>query len=63
MEMEKRLTRSKDDQMIAGVCAGLGRYFEIDPVLVRLIFLIVFFAGVGSALPIYLVLWLIMPEA
>jgi phage shock protein PspC (stress-responsive transcriptional regulator) len=47
--------------MIAGVCAGLAEYFDIDPSLVRLIiFLSVFLGGVGLAL--YLVAWLIVPE-
>ncbi|MCP5100363.1 MAG: PspC domain-containing protein [Chloroflexi bacterium] len=59
---EKRLTRSSDDQMVAGVCAGLADYFGIDPVIVRALFVIVGFAG-GSSVLVYLVLWLIMPEA
>jgi phage shock protein C len=58
---EKRLTRAADDQMIAGVCAGLARYFNIDPVIVRALFVIVGLAG-GASLLVYLVLWLIMPQ-
>jgi phage shock protein C len=56
----KRLYRSEKDRMIAGVCGGLGEYFEVDPVIVRLIFIFVGMAG-GSGLLIYLVLWLIVP--
>jgi len=59
--MQTRLTRSSTDRMIGGVCGGLARYFAVDPVIVRLIFVLVFFINVIS-LPIYLVLWLIMPK-
>lgn len=59
---EKKLVRYTDDSMIAGVAAGLARYFDVDPVIVRLIFLLLFFGG-GHGLIIYIVLWLLMPEA
>ena len=58
-EDEKRLYRSKKDSKIAGVCSGMGDYFEIDPVIVRLIFLATFFIGAGSL--VYLIGWLIIP--
>ena len=58
---EKRLRRSKD-KMVAGVCAGLAEYFNIDPVLMRVAMAVmVFFAGFG--LPLYIILWIVMPEA
>ena len=54
------LRRSKDDRLFAGVAGGLGDYFGIDPVIVRIGFIILtFFGGVGIAL--YLVSWLIVP--
>ncbi len=57
---EKRLQRDTDNKVIAGVCSGLGNYFNVDPVLARVIFAIAFFAfGAGPLL--YLVLWLVMP--
>ena len=59
--MEKRLTRSTTDRMVAGVAGGLAEYLSIDPTLVRLIFVLLALAG-GPGLIIYLVLWLIMPE-
>ncbi|WP_298815868.1 PspC domain-containing protein [Chloroflexus sp.] len=59
--MQTRLTRSSTDKMIGGVCGGLARYFAVDPVIVRLIFVLIFFIN-GISLPIYLVLWLIMPK-
>lgn len=60
--MAKQLFRSKTNRKIAGVCGGLGEFFDIDPVFFRAIFLIsAFFGGLG--LIIYIVLWILMPEA
>lgn len=55
-----RLYRSRKNRIIAGVCGGLGDRFHIDPIWVRLIFILFFLAG-GSSLLIYLILWLIVP--
>ena len=56
----KRLYRSPDEQKIAGVCGGLGEYFELDPVFFRLLFiLLLFFGGVG--LLAYIVMWIMVP--
>ena len=61
MEEKKRLTRS-DDKMIGGVCAGLAEYLDIDPTIVRIVWvLMVLFAGFGILL--YVILWLIMPQS
>ena len=60
MEEKKRLTRP-DDKMIGGVCAGLAEYLDIDPTIVRIVWvLMVLFAGFGILL--YVILWLIMPK-
>ncbi|MEF3273645.1 MAG: PspC domain-containing protein [Chloroflexus sp.] len=59
--MQNRLMRSSTDKMIGGVCGGLAQYFAVDPVIVRLIFVVVFFIN-GLSLPIYLLLWLVMPK-
>jgi phage shock protein PspC (stress-responsive transcriptional regulator) len=59
--MEKRLRRSSDDKIIAGVCSGLADYFGIDPVLIRLAFLVLFLAGTIGFWP-YLILWIVMPQ-
>lgn len=59
--MQKKLTRSTNDVMIAGVAAGVANYLNIDPVLVRLIFVLMALTG-GHGLLVYLILWLIMPE-
>jgi phage shock protein PspC (stress-responsive transcriptional regulator) len=58
----KKLYRNPDDLIIAGVCGGLGAYFSIDPVIVRIIFVALFFSG-GIGLPIYIILWIITPMA
>jgi phage shock protein C len=60
MMTQQRLTRSSTNQVIGGVCGGLGQYFGIDPVIVRLIMIALLFAD-GMGLLVYLVLWLIMP--
>jgi phage shock protein C len=58
---ETRLTRSRDDRVIAGVCGGLGRYLGIDPVLVRIAALLLIFAG-GVGIVLYIIGWIAMPE-
>jgi phage shock protein C len=55
-----RLMRSRRDRVVAGVCAGIGDYLEIDIALVRVFFAVLLFGGVG--LPLYIVLWIAMPE-
>jgi phage shock protein C len=57
----QRLYRSKTDRMIGGVCGGLGGYFNIDPTLVRLIFVVLTIMGGGGVL-IYFILWIVIPE-
>ncbi|MEJ2149104.1 MAG: PspC domain-containing protein [Chloroflexota bacterium] len=61
MSEQKRLYRSSDDRMIAGVCAGLAEYMNVDPVLVRLAMVLFTLAG-GSGIIIYVIAWIIMPE-
>jgi len=61
-KFNKRLYRDPDNRVLGGVCGGLGAYFNADPVLFRFLFLIVFLAF-GTGLIIYLILWLITPEA
>ncbi len=61
MAIEKHLTRSKSNRMIGGVCGGIGEYFSIDPTLIRIIFVGIFFLGVGFPLIGYMLLWIIIP--
>lgn len=59
-EKSKRLYRNPDDRLLGGVCGGLAAYFGIDPVVVRILLVITFFF---SGPLIYIVLWIIVPEA
>lgn len=59
--MKPRLVRSEEERMIAGVCGGLAEYLGIDPVLVRLAFLLLIPAG-GVGVPLYFILMVIMPS-
>lgn len=58
----RRLYRSRDDRVIAGVCGGVGEYFGIDAVLVRIAALVLVFAG-GAGIILYIIGWIAMPEA
>lgn len=59
----KKLYRDKEKGMIGGVATGLGHYFGIDAVWVKIIFLIFVFAGFGTGILAYFVLWIVTPEA
>lgn len=56
---EKRLVRSSNDKMISGVCGGLASYFDVDPVLIRVGFVVAALAGFGVLA--YIVLWIVLP--
>lgn len=56
----KRLYRSRTDTMLGGVCAGLAKYFALDPTVVRLVFVLLFLLA-GHGLLIYLIMWLVVP--
>ena len=56
----KRFYLSQTDKKIGGVCGGLAEYFEIDPLLVRVAFIMAFFVTVG--LLVYILLWLLAPK-
>ncbi|WP_426246920.1 PspC domain-containing protein [Nocardioides sp. LHG3406-4] len=58
----RRLTRSQDDRMVAGVCAGLARHLGLDPTLVRLLTVLGVVFGFGSVAIAYLVAWVVLPE-
>ncbi|NCA76197.1 MAG: PspC domain-containing protein [Alphaproteobacteria bacterium] len=57
----KRLYRSKKDRVLGGVCAGIANYFNVDPVLIRVAWVVGFFIG-GVGFLAYLIAWIIMPE-
>lgn len=57
----KRLYRSRQNKIIAGVAGGIAEYFEIDPTIIRLLFVLLAFAE-GAGILIYIIAWLIVPE-
>lgn len=59
--MSKRLYRSTTNKIIGGVCGGLGEYFDIDPVLVRVITVLLVF-GTGFVILAYVIAWIIIPK-
>ena len=61
MEPAKRLYRSRTDRVIAGVCGGIARYFNIDPTLIRLLFVLGLFL-VGGTFWAYIIMMIVIPE-
>lgn len=59
--MSKQLYRSRNNKVIAGVCGGVAEYFEVDPTIVRIAWLLLAFPG-GIGFLAYLVCWIVMPE-
>ncbi|MBI2257849.1 MAG: PspC domain-containing protein [Flavobacteriia bacterium] len=59
---EKRLYRDMEEAKIAGVCAGISNYFVIDVIIIRIIFFFIFLFG-GFGIPLYLILWIVIPKA
>jgi len=59
--MDKRYYLSTTDKKIGGVCGGLAEYFEVDPLLVRLLFVFLTFS-LGGGLLLYLLLWILAPK-
>jgi phage shock protein C len=57
----RRLVRPRAGRKIAGVCAGFANYFDLDPILVRLVWLVVVIFG-GTGLLAYIIGWIVMPE-
>lgn len=58
----KRLYRSRKERMLGGVCGGIAEYFDVDPTIVRLAWVLFTFAG-GAGLVAYIIAWIIVPEA
>lgn len=58
----KKLTKSATDRQVSGVLGGISEYFGIDSTIVRVVFLIAVFAGVGSPVLLYILMAILMPE-
>ncbi|MFH1408681.1 MAG: PspC domain-containing protein [Nanoarchaeota archaeon] len=59
---KKQLFRSTKNRVIAGVCGGIGEYFNIDPVIVRVVWAIATIASFGVGILAYFAAWFIIPE-
>src|SRR3954469_5736291 len=60
-DQPRRLTRSRDDRVVAGVCGGVGRYYDIDPVIPRVVLAVLAVFG-GAGIAVYAFAWLLVPE-
>lgn len=60
--MKKKLRISNENKFIAGVCGGLGKYFNIDPTIVRIIFILSNFIFNFSPILIYIIFWIVIPK-
>jgi len=63
IKRKRRLYRDPDHRVLGGVCGGLGAYFNMDPVILRIIFVVIFLVTGGAALLAYLILWIAVPKA
>ena len=62
-KIKRRMYRDPDSRVLGGVCGGMGAYFNIDPVVLRIIFFVLFLISGGIVLPVYLLLWIAVPKA
>jgi phage shock protein PspC (stress-responsive transcriptional regulator) len=60
---QKRLYRDPEHRILGGVCGGLGAYFKMDPLILRIIFVILTFITTGTGLLAYIILWIAVPKA
>jgi phage shock protein PspC (stress-responsive transcriptional regulator) len=62
MDGRKQLIRPRSGRMIAGVCAGIGEYFGVDPNIVRVVFAALTIFSIGAGALVYVVAWAVVPE-
>ena len=58
----KELMRIREGKMLGGVCGGIGNYFDIDPVLIRILWVVLTCLSVGIGVIVYIAAWILMPE-
>jgi phage shock protein C len=61
MDPTRKLYRSRSDRKLAGVCGGLAQFFNLDPTLIRVLFVVLAVLG-GSGILIYLAMWIMVPN-
>jgi len=59
--MTKKLFRSTENRKLAGICGGIAEYFDVDPVIIRLAWVVFILAG-GAGILAYILAWIIIPE-
>jgi phage shock protein C len=59
----KRLYRSKKESMLGGICGGLAEYIDVDPSIIRLVFVVMLVFSMGLAILVYIAAWFIIPES
>ncbi len=59
----KRLYRSTTERMLGGICGGLAEHIDVDPSLVRIVFVVFLICSMGLAILVYIAAWFIIPEA
>jgi len=59
--MAKKLYRSRNNRVIAGICGGLAEYFDVDPIIIRLITLILVLS-LGAGIIAYIIAWIVVPK-
>lgn len=63
MAKNKKLLRSTKNKMVAGVCGGIGEYFNVDPTVIRLLWVILTLISMGAGVIAYIIAWVIIPES
>jgi phage shock protein C len=59
----KRLYRSQKERMLGGVCGGLGEHIDVDPTIIRLVWVVVTLLSCGIGIIFYLIAWIIIPDS
>jgi phage shock protein C len=59
----KQLTRPENGRMIGGVCAGIGQHLDVDPTVIRIIWVALTLLSLGTGIIVYIIAWILIPEA
>jgi phage shock protein C len=59
----KRLYRSRKDRILGGICGGLGEHIDVDPSIIRLVWVVATLLSLGTGIIVYLAAWIIIPES
>jgi len=62
MQSTKRLMKIREGKVLGGVCGGIGKYFDLDPVIVRILWVVLTLLSVGIGVIVYIAAWILMPE-